>query len=43
MHIDNGARVEVWLGVMSPGRVIAPKVTWSDKGREGGQKIRILG
>ena len=32
-----------WLGVMSPGRVIAIKVTLGDKGREGGQKIRFLG
>ena len=33
----------VWLGVMSPGRVIAVEMTLGDKGREGGQKIGFLG
>ena len=34
---------DVWLWVMSPGRVIAIKVTFGDKGREGGSKNRIFG
>ena len=30
-------------GVTSPKGVVELKVTWGDKGREGGQKNRILG
>ena len=41
MHIDTrGGRV--WIRVMSPGRVIATKVTKGDKGREGGQESKFL-
>ena len=41
--IPQGGGRGLCLGVMSPGRVIAIKVTLGDKGREGGQKIRFLG
>ena len=42
MHIDTKGG-DVWLRVMSPGRVIAIKVTLGDKGREGVQKIGFWG
>ena len=39
MYIDTRG----WLGMMSPGRVKAPKVIKGDKGREGVKKSEFWG
>ena len=43
MHNINIGGGDVDPRVTSPQGVVEAKVTWGDKGREGGQKIGILG